>query len=225
MATLPSTVRSNETKYKLSFRITKNMYQYVQRTAWSLNISFPKNQKDPKDPRNRYVHDRAKEKKNRFRDISIILKNREKDHRSGGKGREGEVEGACHFSSPLSRLTLYIRVGVYRAAKFFFAVRISRKGRRKRGGRKGEARNGHGDGGARFTSVAGSSLAWPPFSEAAAEISTDNTQRGGSKHRPLLSSSPPLPLSPRHRSINPTICPARPRRFDLARSLPPPVFA
>ena len=87
MATLPSTVRSNETKYKLSFRITKNMYQYVQRTAWSLNISFPKNQKDPKDPRNRYVHDRAKEKKNRFRDINIILKNHEKDHRSG-EGRE-----------------------------------------------------------------------------------------------------------------------------------------
>lgn len=90
MATLPSTVRSNETKYKLPFRITKNMYQYVQRTAWSLNISSPKNQKDPKDPkdpRNRYVHDRAKEKKNRFRDINIILKNHEKDHRSG-EGRE-----------------------------------------------------------------------------------------------------------------------------------------
>lgn len=153
------------------------------------------------------VHDRAKEKKNRLRDISIILKNREKDHRSGGKGREGEVEGACHFSSPLSRLTLYIRVGVYRAAKFFFTVRISRKGRRKRGGRKGEARNGHGDGGARFTSVAGSSLAWPPFSEAAAEISTDNTQRGGSKHRPLLSSPllpspPPVAPPPIHKSNN-----------------------
>lgn len=145
-----------------------------KRSKRSKKSLCPRQGKRKKEPISRYKYNFEKSRK-----------------RPSIRRREGEVEGACHFSSPLSRLTLYIRVGVYRAAKFFFAVRISRKGRRKRG-RKGEARNGHGDGGARFTSVAGSSLAWPPFSEAAAEISTDNTQRGGSKHRPLLS-SPLLP--------------------------------
>lgn len=169
----------------------KQIFQYI----------FSKKQKDLKDlkdPRTLLfiIHSKTKE-------TDLEMHNHENDHpKEDEEGKEEEKEGACHFSSTSTRAPPLLE---FIALPNFFHCAFREMGE---GGGTLEIVGKKGDEewtrrGTRFTSVAGSSslAGLAPFSEATGEISTI-TQRGGSKHRPLLSSPPSVAPPPIHKSNN-----------------------
>lgn len=169
----------------------KQIFQYI----------FSKKQKDLKDlkdPRTYYSLSTARRKKPTSKCIitkMIIQKKMRKERRRRRRARAifRPLPLAPHPCSGLSRCQIFFTLHFEKWAEGGGTLEIV--------GKKGDeewTRRG-----TRFTSVAGSSslAGLAPFSEATGEISTI-TQRGGSKHRPLLSSPPSVAPPPIHKSNN-----------------------